>query len=48
MTATSKHLQCDDEYRKPDKLMTYNKVEKFNESHYKDQLESAMDDGTFY
>ena len=38
----------DDEYRKPDKLMTYNKVEKFNESHYKDQLESAMDDGTFF
>lgn len=36
------------EYRKPDNLMTYNKVEKFNESHYKDQLESAMDDGTFY
>ena len=38
----------DDECRKPDKLMTYNKVEKFNESHYKDQLESAMDDGAFY
>ena len=36
------------EYRKPDKLMTYNKVENFNESHCKDQLESAMDDGSIF
>ena len=36
------------EYSKPDKLMTYNKVENFNESHYKDQLESAMDDGSIF
>ena len=46
--STFQAFASDDEYRKPDKLMTYNKVEKFNESHYKDKLESAMDDGTFY
>ena len=46
--STFQAFASDDEYRKPDKLMTYNKVEKFNESHYKDQLESAMDDGTFF
>ena len=36
------------EYRKPDKLMTYNKVENFNESHYKDQLKSAHESGGFF
>ncbi|PAA06018.1 hypothetical protein [Pseudomonas fragi] len=46
--STFQAFASDDEYRKPEKLMTYNKVEKFNESHYNDQLESAMDDGTFY
>ena len=46
--STFQAFASDDEYRKPDKLMTYNKVEKFNESYYKDQLESAMDDGTFF
>ena len=46
--STFQAFASDDEYRKPDKLMTYNKDEKFNESYYKDQLESAMDDGTFF
>ena len=46
--STFQAFASDDEYRKPDKLMTYNKVEKFNESYYKDQLELAMDDGTFF
>ncbi|WOL29445.1 hypothetical protein [Pseudomonas fragi] len=46
--STFQAFASDDEYRKPDKLMTYNKVEKINESYYKDQLESAMDDGTFF
>ena len=36
------------EYRKPDKLMTYNKVENFNESHYKSQLESVEESGMWY
>ena len=45
---TFQAFSSDDQYRKPEKLMTYKKVEKFNEGHSKDQLESAMDDGTFY
>ena len=38
----------DDEYRKPEKLMTYKKVEQFNKSNYKSKLKSALDDGTVF
>ena len=37
-----------DQYRKPEKLMTYKRVEQFNKSHYKDQLESAEESGMIY
>ena len=36
------------EYRKPDRLMTYKKVEEFNKSNYESKLKSALDDGTFF
>ncbi|PAA00579.1 hypothetical protein [Pseudomonas fragi] len=36
------------EYRKPEKLMTYNKVESFNKSNYKDQLKSAEESGMWF
>lgn len=45
---TFQAFASDDQYNKPEKIMTYKKVEKFNESPYKDQLESALDDGTFF
>ena len=46
---TFQAFSSDDQYRNSAKnLMIYKKVEQFNQSHYKDQLESAMDDGTFY
>ena len=37
-----------DEYRKPEKLMIYKKVEKFNKSNYESKLKSAIDDGTVF
>ena len=37
-----------DQYRTPEKIMTYKKVEKFNESHYKDQLKSAEESGMIF
>ena len=37
-----------DEYRKPEKLMTYKKVEGFNKSNYESKLKSALDDGTVF
>lgn len=37
-----------DEYRKPEKLMTYKKVEKFKKSNYESKLKSALDDGTVF
>ena len=45
---TFQAFASDDQYNKPEKIMTYKKVEKFNESPYKDQLESALDDGTIF
>ncbi|KMN18743.1 MULTISPECIES: hypothetical protein [Pseudomonas] len=46
--STFQAFASDDEYRKPEKLMTYKKVEQFNKSHYEDQLESASDDGSIF
>lgn len=37
-----------DQYRTPEKIMTYKKVERFNEGHYKDQLKSAEDSGMIF
>ena len=37
-----------DEYRRPEKLMEYKKVEQFNKSNYESTLKSALDDGTFF
>ncbi|NMZ41203.1 hypothetical protein HBO20_18810 [Pseudomonas proteolytica] len=37
-----------DQYNKSEKLMTYKKVEKFNKSNYRDQLESAHESGGFF
>ena len=37
-----------DEYRRPEKLMEYKKVEQFNKSNYESTLKSALDDGTVF
>jgi hypothetical protein len=37
-----------DEYRKPEKLMTYKKVENFNKNNYKDQLKSAEESDMWF
>jgi hypothetical protein len=37
-----------DQYNRPEKLMIYKKVDQFNQSHYKDQLESAHESGMFF
>ena len=46
---TFQAFSSDDQYQNPAKnLMTYKKVEQFNQSHYKDQLESAHESGGFF
>ena len=46
---TFQAFSSDDQYLNPAKnLMTYKKVEQFNQSHYKDQLESAHESGGFF
>lgn len=45
---TFQAFSSSDQYRKPEKLMTYKKVEAFNKSPYKSQLKSALEDGTFF
>ena len=45
---TFQAFASDDEYRKPEKLMTYKKVEVFNKSKYKDQLKSAEESGMIF
>ena len=46
---TFQAFPSDDQYQNPVKnLMTYKKVEQFNQSHYKDQLESAHESGGFF
>ncbi|NNB51555.1 hypothetical protein [Pseudomonas fragi] len=45
---TFQAFSSDDQYRNPVNLMTYKKVEKFNKSNYKDQLESAHESGGFF
>ncbi|KMN18744.1 MULTISPECIES: hypothetical protein [Pseudomonas] len=37
-----------DEYRKPDKLMAYKKVDDFNKSNYKSEMKDATDSGMFF
>ena len=46
--STFQAFASDDEYRKPEKLMTYEKVERFNKSNYESKLKSALDDGTVF
>ena len=46
--STFQAFASDDEYRKPEKLMTYEKVERFNKSNYESKLKSALDDGIFF
>lgn len=46
---TFQAFSSDDQYQYPAKnLMIYKKVEQFNQSHYKDQLESAHESGGFF
>ena len=46
---TFQAFSSDDQYQNPAKnLMIYKKVEQFNQSHYKDQLESAHESGGFF
>ena len=45
---TFQAFASDDEYRKPEKLMTYKKVEQFNKSNYKSQLKTPEEDGTWF
>jgi hypothetical protein len=37
-----------DQYNRPEKLMTYKKVDQFNKSNYKSQLESVEESGMWY
>ncbi len=37
-----------DEYRQPDKLMAYKRVDKFNKSNYKSEMKDATDSGMFF
>ena len=46
--STFQAFASDDEYRKPEKLMTYEKVDIFNKSNYESKLKSALDDGTVF
>jgi hypothetical protein len=45
---TFQAFSSDDQYNKPEKIMTYKKVEKFNDSPYKDQLKSASESGMWF
>jgi hypothetical protein len=45
---TFQAFASDDQYNKPEKIMIYKKVEKFNESPYKDQLKSASESGMVF
>jgi hypothetical protein len=45
---TFQAFSSDDQYNRPEKLMTYKKVDQFNKSNYKDQLESAHESGGFF
>jgi len=46
--STFQAFASDDEYRKPEKIMTYKKVESFNKSNYKSKLESVEESGMWY
>ncbi|SEN32396.1 hypothetical protein SAMN04487857_113166 [Pseudomonas sp. ok272] len=45
---TFQAFSSSDQYRKPEKLMTYKKVEQFNKSPYKSQLKSASESGMIF
>ena len=45
---TFQAFSSDTQYDRPDKLMTYKKVEEFNKSPYKDQLESVEESGMWF
>jgi len=45
---TFQAFSSDTQYKSPEKLMTYKKVEQFNKSNYKSELKSALDDGTVF
>ena len=45
---TFQSFASDTQYRSPEKLNTYKKVEGFNKSKYKSELKSAEEDGTWF
>ncbi len=45
---TFQAFSSDTQYNRPDKLMTYKKVEQFNKSPYKNRLKSARESGMFF
>lgn len=45
---TFQAFSSDTQYNRPDKLMTYKKVEQFNKSPYKSRLKSARESGMFF
>ena len=45
---TFQAFASDTQYDSPDKLMTYKKVEQFNKSQYKSQLETPEESGTWF
>ena len=45
---TFQAFASDNEYRNPEKLMTYNKVENFNKSQYKSKLKTPEESGTWF
>ena len=45
---TFQAFSSDTQYNRPDKLMTYKKVEQFNKNPYKNRLKSARESGMFF
>jgi hypothetical protein len=45
---TFQAFSSDDQYNKPEKIMTYKKVDKFNNSPYKDRLKTPEESGTWF
>lgn len=45
---TFQAFSSDNQYRNPENLMTYKKVEQFNKSKYKSRLKSASESGMIY
>jgi hypothetical protein len=45
---TFQAFSSDDQYNRPEKLMTYKKVDQFNKSHYKSEMKDAEESGMIF